>query len=63
VRRRGDQLFGHARITTQINWCRKHGISNIIFTHLGKETMEKEREFREEHAEAILVYDGMELVT
>ena len=62
VRRRGDQLFGHARITTQINWCRKHGISNIIFTHLGKETMEKEREFREEHAEAILAYDGMELL-
>jgi len=24
--------------------------------------MEKEREFREEHAEAILAYDGMELL-
>lgn len=62
VRRRGDQIFGHTRITTQINWCHKYGITNIIFTHLGKETMEKEEEFREEHAGVILAYDGMELV-
>ena len=62
VRRRGDQLFGHTRILTQIHWCQKHNISNIIFTHLGKETMEKEEEFRKEHSEAVLAYDGMELV-
>lgn len=61
VRRSGDQIFGHTRIITQINWCQKHHIGNIIFTHLGKETIEKEKEFREEHAEAILAYDGMEL--
>lgn len=61
VRRRGEQLFGHARITTQINWCRKYGIKKIIFTHLGKETMEKEAEFQEENPEVILAYDGMEL--
>ena len=62
VRRRGDQIFGHARITTQINWCQKYGITNIIFTHLGKETMEKGEGFSEEHAEVMLAYDGMELV-
>jgi ribonuclease BN (tRNA processing enzyme) len=62
VRRQGDQLFGHTRITTQINWCKKYGINNIIFTHLGKETMANEDKFIQEHTEATLAYDGMELV-
>jgi ribonuclease BN (tRNA processing enzyme) len=62
VRRRGDQLFGHTRILTQIHWCQKHSISHIIFTHLGKETIEREEEFRAEHPEAVLAYDGMELM-
>ena len=57
VRRRGDQLFGHARITTQLNWCHKYGINNIIFTHLGKETIAAEDEFSQEHPEAVLAYD------
>jgi ribonuclease BN (tRNA processing enzyme) len=61
VRRRGDTLFGHARITTQINWCRKYGISHIIFTHLGKETIREEQKFAQEHSDVILAYDGMEL--
>ncbi len=61
VRRRGDQLVGNTRITTQINWCRSYGINKIIFTHLGKETLEKEDDFRKAHPEAVLVYDGMEL--
>ena len=62
VRRRGDQLFGHTRILTQIHWCQKHNISHIIFTHLGKETIEREEEFRAEHPETVLAYDGMELM-
>jgi ribonuclease BN (tRNA processing enzyme) len=61
VRRRGDALFGHTRITTQINWCKKHNISNIYFTHLGKETIRLEDEFKADHPEAVLAYDGMEL--
>jgi len=61
VRRRGDQLFGHTRITTQINWCRKFGIEHIIFTHLGKETIEHEAAFTREHPEAVLAYDGLEM--
>jgi ribonuclease BN (tRNA processing enzyme) len=62
VRRRGDHLFGHTRILTQIHWCQKHNINHIIFTHLGKETIEREEEFRAEHPEAVLAYDGMELM-
>jgi ribonuclease BN (tRNA processing enzyme) len=61
VRRRGDQLFGHTRITTQVKWCRDAGIKNIIFTHLGKETISKETEFIREHPELVLAYDGMDL--
>lgn len=61
VRRRGDKLFGHTRITTQINWCKKFGIHHIIFTHLGKETIANEDVFAEEHPEVILAYDGMEM--
>ena len=61
VRRRGDTFFGHARITTQINWCKKYGIGNIIFTHLGKQTIEKEIEFSKENTDIVLAYDGMEL--
>ncbi len=61
VRRRGDQLFGHTKISTQINWCKAYGINHIIFTHLGKETLEKEDDFRKEHPEVVLAYDGMNL--
>ena len=60
VRRIGNKIFGHTRITTQINWCKKHNIKNIFFTHLGKETISKEKEFKKKHPEIILAYDGME---
>lgn len=59
VRKKGKQFFGHARITTQINWCKKAGIKNIIFTHLGKETIRKENEFKKANPEIIFAYDGM----
>lgn len=61
VRRKGDKFFGHTRITTQINWCKKYDIKNIIFTHLGKEVIKKEEDFSKEFPEAILAYDDMEL--
>ncbi len=61
VRRRDDQLFGHTRITTQINWCRQRDIGHIIFTHLGKETLTKEAGFARDNPEIILAYDGMEM--
>ncbi len=57
------KFFGHARIITQINWCKKAGIKNsqIIFTHLGKETIEKEKIFKSQHPEIIFAYDGMKI--
>ena len=62
VRRRGDILFGHTRMTTQINWCKKYGIDHILFTHLGRETIAAEDEFGRDHPEAIFAYDGMEVI-
>lgn len=61
VRRRGNKIFGHARIITQIHWCEKAGITNIIFTHLGKETIRKEKQFRKQHPEIIFAYDEMKM--
>lgn len=63
VRKKDNKIFGHARIITQINWCKKFDIENnsIIFTHLGKETISKEKYFKKEYPEAILAYDGMKM--
>jgi ribonuclease BN (tRNA processing enzyme) len=61
VRRRGDVLFGHTRIITQVHWCEKHGIKHMIFTHLGKETLREEENLKNEHPEIVMAYDGLEL--
>jgi phosphoribosyl 1,2-cyclic phosphodiesterase len=61
VRRRGDVLFGHTRIITQVHWCEKSGIKNIIFTHLGRETLREEANFKAEHPEVTFAYDGLEM--
>lgn len=61
VRRKGESLFGHARITTQLKWCRDHGIARAVFTHLGRETIRREEEFAEKHSDVTLAYDGMAL--
>ncbi len=59
VRKRNEKIFGHSRITTQVKWCEKAGIKKIIFTHLGKETIAKEKSFKNKHPEIIFAYDGM----
>lgn len=60
VRRKGDQLYGHARITTQINWF-ENSHTRLIFTHLGKETMRREEELKSKYPDITLAYDGMEV--
>ncbi len=59
VRRRGDTLFGHTRIITQVHWCEKFGIKNMIFTHLGRETLREESNFKAAHPEVIFASDGL----
>jgi ribonuclease BN (tRNA processing enzyme) len=61
VRRRGDVLFGHTRIITQVHWCEKFGIKHMVFTHLGRETLREEADFKAEHPEVVFAYDGLEM--
>jgi len=62
VRKKGEILYGHTRIPTQINWCKKYGIKQIIFTHIGKDTLNKEDQFSEIYPDAILAQDEMKMV-
>lgn len=61
VRRKGEMLFGHTKISTQINWCKKYGVKNIIFTHLGQDTITHENNFPELYPECVLAYDQMKI--
>lgn len=65
VRKKDDQLFGHARMQTQINWCKEFKISEVIFTHLGKEPLEigdqaLEKLLAQEGMTILIANDGME---
>lgn len=71
VRRKGDRLFGHTPVRTQLTWCRKFGIPKAVITHCGsgivkndrKKNLEKLNEFAEERGvDATIAYDGMEMV-
>ncbi len=57
VRRKGNKLFGHARMSTQVNWCKKYKISKLIFTHLGKEALR----IGDKKVEQLLHQPGMEI--
>ena len=71
VRRRGDTLFGHAPVRTQLTWCQKEGVSRAIFTHCGTELVAGdepsliasiEEMACERRVRAEVAYDGMEVI-
>lgn len=71
VRRRGDQIFGHAPISTQLTWCRKEGVPRAIITHCGSGIVEGDEEevaqrvaalAEERGVEAEIAYDGLQVV-
>jgi phosphoribosyl 1,2-cyclic phosphodiesterase len=71
VRRKGDQLFGHTPIRTQLTWCEKEGVPLMIVTHCGSQIVAKdERKIAprikdladERGVDAVIAHDGMELV-
>jgi phosphoribosyl 1,2-cyclic phosphodiesterase len=35
VRKKGNQLFGHTPISTQLTWCKKEKVPRMIVTHCG----------------------------
>lgn len=71
VRRQGDQLFGHAPVSTQLTWCRKEGVAKMLVSHCGNEIVGGEAEGILETIEALarerqvaveVACDGMEVV-
>jgi phosphoribosyl 1,2-cyclic phosphodiesterase len=70
VRRRGEQLIGHTKVSTQLGWCAKDGVPRAIITHCGVEIVgPEEREIAEGIVAAgarkgvptEVAYDGMEV--
>lgn len=70
VRRRGDVLFGHTPIRTQLTWCEKEGVPRALFTHCGSGIVGGDDAKTEEQVEALaaerglaaaIAYDGMEV--
>lgn len=66
VRRKEGKLFGHTRVKTIIEWCKKYNIGSLIVTHCGKQivTMDKKElagrleEYTGGKINAIVAYDG-----
>ena len=61
VRRKGEMLYGHTRISTQLNWCKKYRIKDIVFTHLGQDTLSQKDDFYKLYPECVLAYDQMKI--
>jgi hypothetical protein len=71
VRKRGDQLVGHAPVRTQLGWCAKEGVPRMVVTHCGTEIVTGDAAEidaklgelgRERGVRVELAHDGMELV-
>jgi len=71
VRRKGERLFGHTPISTQLTWCQKEGVPRAIITHCGSQIVKGDegelsarlRQLAEERGvRAEIAYDGMEVV-
>jgi phosphoribosyl 1,2-cyclic phosphodiesterase len=71
VRRRGDVLFGHTPVRTQLTWCQHEGVGHAIITHCGSQIVTGdegliraavERMAEERGVRAEIAYDGMEVV-
>ncbi len=70
IRKRGDTIFGHATIYTQLTWCQKAGVKNVIITHCGTQLVAHPRENKKlinEHARiknisVQIAYDGLSVL-
>jgi phosphoribosyl 1,2-cyclic phosphodiesterase len=71
VRRRGARLFGHSSVSTQLGWCEKENVPEMIVTHCGTQIVGgNERKLRvrinavadDRNVRVRIAYDGMELV-
>jgi len=72
VRKSEDgQLFGHTPVRTQLTWCQKEGVPEMIVTHCGSQIVEGEGEgvrdkleayARQREVKVTVAHDGMERV-
>ena len=70
VRKRGDVLFGHTPMRTQLTWCEKEGVRASIFTHCGAHIVAGDEESvaaklevmaRERGVATAIAHDGFDL--
>ena len=70
VRKRGDVLFGHTPMRTQLTWCEKEGVRASIFTHCGAHIVAGDEESvaaklevmaRERGVATAIAHDGLDL--
>lgn len=70
VRRRGDKIFGHAPVRTQLTWCQKANVPRAIFTHCGSEIVTGDPQIigdrlntwaSERSVTAEIAFDGMQI--
>jgi phosphoribosyl 1,2-cyclic phosphodiesterase len=71
IRQRGKTLIGHSPVRTQLTWCAKEKVPQVVITHCGSEIVEgDEREIEAQlreiatgrGIEVSIAHDGMELV-
>lgn len=48
VRAKGNKLFGHASIKTQLAWCKKEKVLRMIITHCGTQIVARNQKKVEE---------------
>ena len=66
VRRKEGKLFGHTRVKTIIEWCKKYNIGSLIVTHCGKQIVNMDKkelagrleEYTGGKIDVIVAYDG-----
>lgn len=70
IRRRGKALIGHSPVRTQLTWCQKEGVPQVVITHCGSEIVTgDERKLSaklrtmaaERGVDVRIAYDGMKI--
>jgi hypothetical protein len=66
VRKKDGKLFGHTRVKTVINWCKKYNIEHLIVTHCGRQLVTMDggeldmqlKEYSGGEVKVTVAYDG-----
>jgi phosphoribosyl 1,2-cyclic phosphodiesterase len=71
IRKQDDRLIGHTCVRTQLTWCAKQGVPEMIITHCGSQIVEGDERTlgatidgwaRERKITASIAHDGMQRV-